>query len=616
MDFLNFCLSALPYLCLAGTIWLFWPRGGETASGAFGAIIRGSLAWSLSLWAYTNMLSWLDAIGRLPILLFWAIYSLALLCLLIRRKPPSLLKLPKGWPGWIICLICLLTLFTALVYPPSYWDSLSYHLPRVMEWLQNHSLAPYWTPTVRQIGMPPFNAMIALQSLAMNGGDYFVNLAQWLAFLGCIAGVAAITRQLGGDRRCQIVAAFFMATMPSAMMQASNTESSNIVTFWLLAFASLCLEWLNRPDWPKAAAIGLCLGLAILSKGSAYPIALPFVVLIAFFCLRRPRKLFLQGALMALLIVAINLPHLERTYKAYGSIFGGTESNILLHPTPGTFVTNAVYNFLVHEPFILKYGGAGIWQTMASQLGVDESDPEIFPWGGIDNAWKKFKPIDSYGQNSLYALLLLLLLAAILIRRFRSPARYAWLVFGSFFCYCFFLTWHPWTGRIHTSLFALATPVFALFFVSWRKRWEKICVLVLACLSAGYVFCNSERPLLPFWNPEYSFFNYSRDELYITYRPINDEFMGALHYLAERKPDAVALALTDDGFEYPVWAYLGRNSDKMPEIFHWGRGLKPEDAHPEYIWVQNRGTGDAPLAAPFILKRAGDTYKLVYGRSQ
>lgn len=606
--------SLLPYLCLIGTILAIFLHKRDRQ--AFGAIIAGSLAWSLLLWFFTNLLSLFNAIERPWFIFFWSLWAIVLIIWLLRLKPAIRIKFSRNWLLVIVALVCLLTLLTGIVYPPNFWDALSYHLPRVMEWIQNRTLAPYWTPTIRQIGMPPFNAMIALQSLIMGAGDYFVNLGQWLAFLGCIAGVAHLTGKLGGSRKAQIVAAFFMALMPSAMMQASNTESTNIVTFWILAFVSLCMDWRQAPSYAKAAGIGLCLGFAILSKGSAYPIGLPFVIMIGYYCLRQPRKRFCQGLLMAFLIVALNFPHLQRTYAAYHSIVGGTETNILFRPTPSTFAVNSVYNFLVHEPFILKYGGTSIWSGLANLLGVDEDDAGVFPWGGIDQARKKFKPLDAYGQNSLYAFLVLIMAGAVIIRRFRPPGLYSWLVLGSFASYCLFLTWHPWTGRIHTTLFALATPLVAIFFTGWRRRWEKLTILILACLSAAYVFCDSERPLAPLWDQDYSYASHTREELYITYPPVRRQFMEALRFLAEQKPDSVALALTDDAFEYPIWAYLAKHLDKMPDVYHWGRDLKPGDEQPEYIWFQNRGDSDHPLADPFILKRAGNEYKLVFGKNQ
>jgi 4-amino-4-deoxy-L-arabinose transferase-like glycosyltransferase len=140
--------------------------------------------------------------------------------------------------------------------------------------------------------------------------------------------------------------------------------------------ASLFLDWLKARDRENICKLGCCIGFAILSKGSAYVTAFPFVLAIAFFCLRSPRKLLLQGIAAAAIIIALNAPHLARTYQAYGSIVGGTERNILYHPTPGTLAVNIVYNFLLHEPWLLKGPLLGFWQGLPAAItlsGIDSN---------------------------------------------------------------------------------------------------------------------------------------------------------------------------------------------------------------------------------------------------
>src|SRR6185369_10694518 len=61
-------------------------------------------------------------------------------------KTASLTILLIGVIGFILCA----TLATALLYPPNTWDSMTYHMPRVMHWITNANIGFYPTANSRQ----------------------------------------------------------------------------------------------------------------------------------------------------------------------------------------------------------------------------------------------------------------------------------------------------------------------------------------------------------------------------------------------------------------------------------------------------------------------------------
>lgn len=609
MHIILFIISLLPYLCLPATIWIFTLRPGERPF--FRSVIDGALVWSMAIWFFTNILSFINCVNGYPIGTFWLIYStIAAILIFTRRQYIKKPTLPGGY--YIIVYVCVgITLICALAYPSHYWDAMTYHLARIIHWLQNGNLAPYPTNIPRQIGMPPFNSMIMLQSLAPAGYDYFVNLTQWFAYIGCILGAREITIQLGGDKRAQLFSVLFTTTLPAAILTASNAESSAIITFWLLAFIYILHSWRQSPNRGDAIKLGLCLGLAILSKGSAYPIGLPFVLIVAYYCLRYPRQRFLQGCLAALLIIIINVPHLYRTYEAYGSIVGGTERNILYKPTPGTFAVNIVYNFLNHEPLLMKGKMIDFWEGMAKTFNVDENDKDILPWGGIRNGWKRYTVDDAYSQCPVQAILLLILLAAIVFHKFRPPLLYSSAVLASFVIYWLVLTWHPWAGRIHLTLFILAAPLVGMFAASFKKVFWRDCLLFFLCAGAILPLLNSSRAIGKSYYSHYHFLFHPRDELYFNnFNLVRYPYMDAAKYIAAQNPERIGLLLYDDAFEYPLWAILSNKMQKQPFFEHVFPGQ--EDKWPEYVFVQEKGAGYDPLADPYILKRENGEFVKVF----
>lgn len=599
--------SLLPYLCLLGTIWLF--RLYNQKESFFISLVKSSLLWSSIVWLETNALSWLDLINENFIAIFWGIYSIPIFFLLLReRKAWGLPKLRKG--DWIPIFIAFFTLLIALLYPPNNFDVLTYHMPRVEQWLQNGSLAPYFTPSGRQIGMAPFNAYIVLQSFAPARMDYFVNLGQWLSYIGCMIAVRQIAISLCASKRAQNASVIFAATLPSAIIQASNTESSLLVSYFLCAMAWLAIRcWREKNiTIQQGLLFGLALGFAILSKGSAYPIAFPFVVIVAWLCIITSKKAFLHGVLAACLVVVINVPHVYRTYVGTGSIVGGAEGNILKQPSIQTFVVNALYNFVVNHPKLLSNGGAETLDSFAAKLGVYKEDKSIFPWGTFEHSLREYSFYEGYSPNPVHSLFMIFIIAGIAFRRFKAPPVYTCAVFMSFILFILLLTFHTWVGRIQVSLFLLASPIAGLYIASLRSQRLQNFVLYSLCFVAIFpLFMCMERPLVskaiffPEADKRGHFLSSSREKLLFNVWPeIAADYIAATEFISSKKPADVGVMLGVDGFEYPFWRILqdrlGKDRPKIVAI------VPPPNNAPRYVFDFERDWQEMPKHGPRILK--------------
>lgn len=610
------CLGLIPFISLFLTI--AWFRLKLKLSN-FGAAIQGSIAWSLLILLETNILSFSDCITQGYILAFWLIYFCVILYLVFqfRRQIKFTSPLPRSWLP--ILLILFITLVGALAYAPDFHDSLAYHLARIMHWIQNKSMAPYVTSIDRQIGMAPFNAIVILQSMAICNNDYFVNLPQWLAFAGCVAGAAALARQLGASVKIQFLSAFYFCTVPIAIMQSGNSESSLIATFWLCAFVSAFLSWRSQPNWRDSVILGSALGLAILSKGIAYPIALPFVACIAWLCLRHFKRFFLYGLCAALLIMAINAPHFYRNYEAASSPALSAERNIIIKPTPALTAVNALFNFLLQEPWLVNLTTKENWSKLALTVGVDDHDKTFFPWRGIETARVNLVPSDIDGQSPVHALLILLFLPWLTFRRIPRIGLYLGLTYTTFLVYFAIITWQPWAARLHLPFFLLCAPLmgFSMARLAWEKLRQGI-LLALAITSFMPLFFCLEHPLgPPTWLSGYRenilhFTTSSRDEQYFNFwRHIRKPYMDAVDFLARQHPQSIGVDLGDDGQEYPLWAMLNKKLPQMPQIVHTLPPYPTSGNGPDYIFMQ-RHTSFSPLLPPVVYKKIGTHYEQVF----
>src|SRR5207249_2498683 len=211
----------------------------------------------------------------------------------------------------------------ALIAPPNNWDSMTYHMSRVAHWIQNRSVDFYPTSIPRQLYQNPWAEFVIMNLQALSGGDRFANLVQWYSMLGSIVGVTVIAKQLGADPRGQIFAAVIAATIPEGILQASSTQNDYVESFWILCLSHYVIRLNTKPNLASSIGAASSLGLAILTKATAYVWAFPFLLWLFLSGLKTWRwKLAKVAIVIALIAVAINVDHYARNFKLYGSLIG------------------------------------------------------------------------------------------------------------------------------------------------------------------------------------------------------------------------------------------------------------------------------------------------------
>src|SRR5439155_14043743 len=83
-------------------------------------------------------------------------------------------------------------------------------------------------------------------------------------------------QQLGAGPRAQALSALFCATIPMGILQATSTQNDYVLAFWLVCLAFTLLAALAEPANPLyLIGVGASLGLALLTKGTAYVLVGP-----------------------------------------------------------------------------------------------------------------------------------------------------------------------------------------------------------------------------------------------------------------------------------------------------------------------------------------------------
>jgi hypothetical protein len=243
-------------------------------------LIRAALVFGAIVLSATEALSLFDAITAFAVTALWLALGVgsgvAAISVRVRdgragdkkaggaRAPIPLI------PAAACATILGLTLLTAIVAPPNYPDSMTYHMSRVAHWVQARSVDWYPTGDSRQNYQMPFAEFVILHLQLLSGGDRWANLVQWGSFLLSGVLVSLVLRELGQPARVQWAGTIIAFTVPMAILQASGAQTDLVVSLWLLGFLFYLWRTMSDRSWQSPIFCGLALGLALATKGTAY----------------------------------------------------------------------------------------------------------------------------------------------------------------------------------------------------------------------------------------------------------------------------------------------------------------------------------------------------------
>ena len=231
--------------------------------------------------------------------------------------------------------VCAALVLGALA-PPNNADSLSYHLPRQVYWLEQGSVAHFPANNLRQIVMSPFSEYVGVNLMALTGGDVLHNLVQGVALLLVACGASLAARELGAGARGQAFGALAAVSLPGALMQASTTKNDVLVGVWALVLLVCAIRvmrdgaWMGRDRNARMRSVtglvlmvGASLGLSILTKGTGPIVAFPLCAAIGIGMLVRSGwRAIVPGVAMVALAAALNAGPWARNAALYGGVLG------------------------------------------------------------------------------------------------------------------------------------------------------------------------------------------------------------------------------------------------------------------------------------------------------
>jgi hypothetical protein len=599
------------------------------------AFLKASLIWGFAVVVITEALSTINLIRPGPLLICWLLVGIppaTLLVLDVRRRSLSPFTLRYGRDGIrrvretpggfcysaLIIINTLAVLVIALVAPPNNLDALAYHLARVANWYANQSVAHYVTAQGLQIYFGPWAEFAILQFYTLgSGNDLLANCVQWFAFVGSMIAASLCARELGGRSASQFLAAAFVATIPMALHQANSAQNDLVCGYFVLGTAFFLLSSIGRAQNVDLLYGGLSCGLALATKGTAYPFLAPMLIGFGIWLLSQGKlgAILKSGAILLACILLVNAGWWLRNYAHFGRPLGPPLTSIENSPRSvgaleSNLIRNAALQLTSHSRKLNGVLDSDV-RRLHQICNLDVNAPGTtyeahFTLPDYHLAYHE----DAAANPFHFVLMLLVMGMSPLFLKTRgtgmSSNNYLSKQIGLFGCllcsallFCLLFKYQQWGTRLQLPLFLLgAAPIgVALGEPSLRNGSDRYGVVFFcgALLIAVWLFIsslphilyNGLRPLVDNELNVKNIFSVPRQEQYLEgyrdlYRPcvgVIKALKGVAAYSADRKALSVGLQ-NPQGLEYPFWqiarhegmnarfCFIGFTSVSVPDVLN------------------------------------------------
>jgi len=534
---------------------------------------------SLYLIFITEILSYFNFLNTNFTISLWIIFFSVIIVYAIYKKNNHVNKIEYDFNLFndhkhllsIITIILLITFFTSIFYLPTTADAMSYHIPRVMTWIQNSNVNFFPTPDQRMLFMPPFNSFLGTHLYLIFQNDYLFNFIQWFSMFFTMITVTMIVNEIGGNLRTQILSAFFLVTLPMGILQSTSTQTDYVITFWFLSFLFFLLRYKRTSKFLDIVCLSISLGIGILSKQTMYLFAFPFVILFLYSIeMKKIRKIIFHSFISIIIILSINFNHFKRTYEMYNNFTAFDDSNVSAtnQSVSGKyFVSNLVRNFSLNLTLpnsnyneIIRKSVKEIHQKLDISI-IDSNNT-------FGDYYIYFNTYESHAPNTLHFFIIFIMIFYIFFKKnnFKYIKIYTACLIIGFLIFSLILKWQPGGNRFLLPLFSAFSVLFG-FFANKIKNIQIGRFLILRPIIS-YTFNDNKKFSINFKdlnqiikNPYKSYFIGDIDRY--------EDFHKISNLIHEKKCKNIGITRGYAEYEYPVRHFIKEKFYKEEVIFEY-----------------------------------------------
>ena len=621
--------------------------GKNNFSGVAETIIKTTLLFSGILFFITELLSGFHSLNLLSLGVFWGTFNGLLMVFLLRNHGKKTLLLmaqkiksyhqtlllkEKLLVGVLLVLLCLL-LIQGLLYPPNNWDSLTYHMSRIMYWIGNESVDYFPTHILRHLYQPPFAEYFILNINVLNGNDFLSNSVELFFLIQCLVVIYATLSMFQTARLLKLLALFLAVTVPAVELQSTTTKNVIVCAFFVLSALFYTLKIFKNNSVNNSVFLGLSVGLGFITKGTAYVFMAPILAFYGFRVLsvslkEKSIKPIGLGALAMVLALSLNIKHYSRNYALNESFLNidDTEAKAYANEKMNgkLLFSNLIKNSGLHLGYPVEEYCDTLIRKTHKAIGVSIDDKNLNYLGIPYQSARAAVTHEDYVTNTVHFILWVFAFFFLVFHFLFSKTRnktemiIVAVLVAQILLFTGYLKWQPWHTRLHIPIFILL--VIPITMACQKAKWYRGIVWVsMPLLLYSFIFYflyNNLRPIQN--NPIYTknvriddnrFKKYFANQLHLY-----PEYKAILEELYDSNPKKVGLKMMD--WEYPLFnAYYydhlqliaidvnnntgslsQKNNDidlivstsNSPEIIYNGVKYSNQNSNHLYIWLYKK----------------------------
>ncbi len=601
----------MPFLLLLSLILIFLivRRFVKRNDLSFCMAVTGFL---FIVWFLTEALSFKRLITPTVVVGAWIAISVILLVLCVflfsRRKTPaddsdlidlSSFSIYEKILMVVIAAVVIMVGIESFLVVPNNWDSMTYHLPRIMHWVQNRSVSYYFTSEYRQNCSPAFAEYILMHVYLLSfSKDTYFNLLQFFSYIFTLTGIYFACERIIKRRIFRLFAVLLFACAPIAMAEATTTQVDLVSAAIFIVFLNLILylyqaEKLNisRMNISVIICISLCIGFEFLTKNSVCIAMACVLAALLIRCIRRRDRvlhLICYVAMAMILVLAVCCLNFYRNLTWYGDILAGSYFTGISTGTfdPRYVSLNLYKNFaLLLSNKVLKGFLATVGYGLAKLFGADlDADSISFSKGTM---FSKTLPAGYHHDTANVTVIAVLAVVAFILwivrlsgrrsktlenggkskRRFReNDGIVISMMIGSILM-MMITRYQTWGVRLFMVPIVMTVIFIAYeadqFIMADHKGCPK------AALTAGFIIlliavlypAVKTLSAQDYSSPATLSDSKERYYKYFTNRmDVADDYFGACTFINDNHYDSVGLMMGGDCYEYPIWAGINRKA--------------------------------------------------------
>lgn len=409
-----------------------------------------------------------------------------------------------------LCSILLINFYLGIVAPPNNYDSHTYHLSRIIIWIENKNVNHFPTILFQQLNHNVLGEYLISQTFLLFKTDRIAFLIQFCAQISTIFSATLLAKNLNKDRSFQLTISLLIVGIPIGIYESTSTQIDYIAAFFVIFFINQIAEISIKNDnrFQSIIYASLALVLGAFTKYTALLYCFPFSIYFGLKLIKSGKiktigLLLLTGLALFFLIFS---SFFMRNYEVFDSILGvSNTSQLATERIPNLYfswkagLVNFFKNLGLHAgiPFAQFNSFVdSIIHNMEQLIGFKPNDPSF----QLDEYQTRFSLNEDTAPNTLHFYVgLILLIFGRLSTKFKEHKflfTITFLAYLGIFLSSLIFKFQLWSSRTQIPFFILNSFIISQFISEVGKLYKYILVSIFILYGVVISVTNPSKPLI------------------------------------------------------------------------------------------------------------------------